>query len=85
MSPDAQTYLKEVWGYDRIEDVDDQTMGVIAENVMEARIVEKDWPLDEELWKAFVFRYPDRAEAVAKEVPHPAATAGVAPAELFEV
>lgn len=48
LSPDAAKYLREVFGYDRPEDVDLVTEGAIRENAEDSRKNGLGWVLDEE-------------------------------------
>lgn len=66
ISSDAQKYLNEVWGYDRVEDVDPLTWDCIKENCPE-------FPLDVELVDAYLAILVERSELghfVSDEIVH---------------
>ncbi len=66
ISADARTYLIEVWGYDRVEDVDPLTWDCIKENCPE-------FPLDNELVDAYLATLVERSELgqdVSDEIIH---------------
>ena len=66
ISSDAQKYLKEVWGYDRVEDVDPLTWDCIKENCPDGRS-------DVELVDAYLGTLVDRSQLgqdVGDEIVH---------------
>ena len=62
ISSAAETYLWEVWGYDDVAEVDDNTFECLKENVRMAEAAGYDWHLDVELVEA-IKEYREREPA----------------------
>jgi len=55
LSKEALEYLKDVWEYNTIQEMDPLTASCILENVRE----NPEWELDKELWEAYCALHPE--------------------------
>lgn len=52
LSSESKHYLKDCWGYDKVEEMDELTACCIIENI-ESEMSPGDFVCDREIWKAY--------------------------------